>query len=281
MKLVSRHRSLDLGHRVGIVAILNVTPDSYVDGGKFTQPDALIEHAVRCMEEGADILEIGGESTGPRSRDVSADEELSRVIPAVQAVRHRFPEAWIALDTWKADVARKALDVGADMINDITAGRGDPAMLPFIAAADCPYIMMYGKDTTARTTIEHRSYDDVVHVIHDFLQARLLAAHTAGVRPEQLIVDPGLGHFVSSDPQYSFDVIRSLIRFSDLGPILVSPSRKSFLAGPRNLPPSDRLPATLAATVIAALNGARFIRTHDVKETREVLEVVGEVVGCR
>ncbi|MDD5055334.1 MAG: dihydropteroate synthase [Candidatus Peribacteraceae bacterium] len=274
MKLLSRNRSLDIGDRVGIVAILNITPDSYVDGGKYTQPEALMMQALRCIDEGADILEIGGESTGPKSKDVSPEEEIARVIPAVRAVRDRLPDAWIAVDTWKADVARKALDVGADMINDITAGRGDPAMLSLIAAAGCPYVMMYGKDSTARTTINSKQYSDVCGVIHDFLRMRILAAVEAGVRPGQMIIDPGLGHFVSADPEYSFAILRSLGTFSDLGPILVSPSRKSFLAGSRNLPPSERLPATLAATVIAAMNGANFIRTHDVKETGEVLNVV-------
>jgi dihydropteroate synthase len=281
MKLFSRHRSLDLGRRVGIVAILNVTPDSYVDGGKFTRPEALIEHAVRCIDDGADILEIGGESTGPDSPDVSPEEEVARVIPAVRAVRNCLPDAWIAVDTWKADVAGKALDVGADMINDITAGRGDPMMLSLIADAGCPYVMMYGKDASARTTLDSKQYTDVSRVIYDFLKARLLAAHAAGIRREQVIVDPGLGHFVSADPAYSFDILRSLRKFTDLGPVLVSPSRKSFLAGSKNLPPKDRLPATLAATAIAVMNGAGFIRTHDVKETREVAEVVDEVIGFR
>jgi dihydropteroate synthase type 2 len=116
-------------------------------------------------------------------------------------------------------------------------------------------------------------------VIHDFLRMRILAAGEAGVRREQVIVDPGLGHFVSADPHYSFRILGSLGKFTDLGPVLVSPSRKSFLCGPRNLPPVDRLPATLAATVIAALNGAGFVRTHDVKETREVLDVLNRVMS--
>jgi dihydropteroate synthase len=204
---------------------------------------------------------------------VSLEEELARVLPALQAVRRRLPTVWIGIDTWKADVARGALEAGADMVNDVTAGRGDPTMLPLIAQAGCPYVLMYSKDRTARTTLEKKSYTDVIRVIHDFLSARLLAAHAAGIRREQLIVDPGLGHFVSADPQYSFRILRSLKSFHDLGPVLVSPSRKSFLAGPRKLEPPDRLPATLAATVIAAMNGAGFIRTHDVKETREALEV--------
>lgn len=274
MDLSSRLRTLDLGNRIGIVAILNVTPDSYFDGGKLGSADALIRHAGDCLSNGADILEIGGESTGPGSKDVTADQELQRIVPAVQVLRDRFPDAWIAVDTWKAAVAKGALDAGADMINDVTAGRGDPGMFPLIAATGCPYVLMYSKDLTARTTIAAKQYDDVIRTIHDFLSARLSAAHAAGIDPKQLIVDPGLGHFVSADPRYSFQILHSLKQFTDLGPVLVSPSRKSFLAGPQNLPPKDRLPATLEATLIAAENGALFIRTHDVGETRKVLEVM-------
>ncbi len=277
MQLHSRHRSLDLGNRVGIVAILNVTPDSYFDGGRFSSVDTLVRHAEDCLNNGADILEIGGESTGPGSKDVTADQELQRIIPAIQAIRKKLPQAWIAVDTWKAAVAKKALDAGADMINDITAGRGDPAMFPLIAAAGCPYVLMYSKDSGPRTTVDPKQYADVIQVIHDFLSERIAVARKAGVDTSQLIVDPGLGHFVSADPQYSFQILQSLKRFTGLAPVLVSPSRKSFLAGPQKLAPKDRLPATLEATLIAAKNGASFIRTHDVGETREVLEVVGKV----
>lgn len=276
MKLLSHGRTLHLNGRPRIVAILNATPDSYYDGGIYSDDSVLADRAVRCIEEGADILEIGGESTGPGSKDVSLDDELTRVIPAVDAVRSRLPDAWIAVDTWKAELARQAIARGADMINDVTAGRGDPQMFPVIAGAGCPYVMMYSKDSSARTTVAPVQYDDVIGTIHAFLEERVHVAEAAGIHRSQIIVDPGLGHFVSSDPQYSFRILHSLRSFTDLGPVLVSPSRKSFLAGPRHLPPKDRLPATLEASSIAVKNGAAFVRTHDVKEMREVLDCVGD-----
>lgn len=253
--------------RAAVVAILNVTPDSYFDGGKHTDLRDLLSHAKAALESGADILEIGGESTGPLSKDVSSDEELRRVLPALEALRKAFPKAWIAIDTVKAGVADTALRAGADMINDVSAGRFDPEMFSVIARFGCPYVMMYSKDPTPRTTREDRHYDDVIAVIKNFLQERITQAIAAGVPAEQIIVDPGLGHFVSSDPKYSFEILDRLPELSDLGPVFVSPSRKSFLAGPKNLPPKDRLPATLEASVRAVKNGASFIRTHDPRET--------------
>ncbi len=277
MLLSFRHRTLDLTNRVGIVGIINVTPDSYVDGGKYQGHDALIRRAHECIQHGADIIEIGGESTGPGSRDVTADDEMKRVIPAVEAVRKALPDCWIAIDTWKSAVAKAAIESGADVINDITAGRGDDHMFKVLAEADCPCVLMYAKDPTARTTAEKRQYTDVISTIRDFLTDRLAIAHKAGIKAERIIVDPGLGHFVSSDPQYSFEILARLNEFADLGPVMVSPSRKSFLAGSANNPPSKRLPATLAATMTAVQNGARFIRTHDVAETRNAIEVAIKV----
>ncbi len=260
--------------RPKVVAILNVTPDSYYDGGSNVRAEALLKHAERALMHGADILEIGGESTGPDSVDVSLEEELHRVIPALSAIRSHFGVTSISVDTWKSAVASAALDAGACMINDITAGRGDASMLSVIAASDCQYVLMFSKDETPRTTKQMVSYDDVISTIHTFLQQRMDQAERAGIDRHRLIVDPGLGHFVSSDPRYSFEIIRRLRDFADLAPLFISPSRKSFLAGPKNLPARDRLPATLAVTALALENGARFIRTHDPQETRAVVDAL-------
>lgn len=254
-----------------VVAILNVTPDSYVDGGRNTDFNDLIAHAREALEGGAEILELGGESTGPASVDVSEQEELKRVLPALSVLRREFPDACIAVDTVKASVAEAVLQAGAFMINDVSAGRFDSRMFSVIARRGCPYVMMYSKDPTPRTTREDRQYDDVIATIRAFLIERIEAAKRAGVIASQLIVDPGLGHFVSSDPKYSFEILNRLSEFKDLAPIFVSPSRKSFLAGPENLPVSKRLPATLEASVRAVKNGAVFIRTHDPKETFDAL----------
>lgn len=272
MKLVFRSKVLDLAVRPAVVAILNVTPDSYYDGGKNLDLSVLLQSARQALDGGADILEIGGESTGPDSKEVPVSIELDRVLPALRAVRAAFPDAWISVDTTKAEIARQALESGADMINDVSAGRADSDMFSVIARAGCPYVMMYSKDSTPRTTRKDTQYDDVIATIRAFLLARIAAAKSFGIDSTQLILDPGLGHFVSSDPKYSFEILERLSELSDLGPILVSPSRKSFLAGLGNLPASERLPATLKATQIAVQNGASFIRTHDPRETKQQLQ---------
>ncbi len=268
-------------HRTGVIAILNVTPDSYYDGGHHLTIDVLLDSAKKALNGGADILEIGGESTGPASMDVSVDEELRRVLPALQAIRREMPAAWISVDTTKAIVAKASLQEGARMINDVSAGRADPEMFSVIAQSGCPYVLMYAKDPTPRTTKASIQYTDVIATIRNFLMQRMEAAIVAGIDRSQLILDPGLGHFVSSDPAYSFEILRRLSELTDLGPILVSPSRKSFLAGPKHLPSADRLLATLEANVMAVHHGASFIRTHDSKETREALVSITQKFSTR
>lgn len=259
---------------VSIVAILNVTPDSFVDGGKWQTLEHIVARALQCRDQGADIVEIGGESSGPGSSDLSADEECSRVIPAIEAIRRADPLITVAVDTYRSETAKRAVAAGASMINDILAGRGDPQMFATIAQLQCAYVMMFAKDSTARTTKRGQHYDDVITTIHDFLTDRHRIAIAAGIDPRRIIVDPGLGHFVSAIPEYSWQILCSLQRFADLGPVFVSPSRKSFLAGPENLPVSERLPATLHATRIAIEHGASYIRTHDVRETKECVEAI-------
>lgn len=255
-----------------IIGILNLTPDSGVDGGKYHAPEHALKRAGELVQEGADIIELGGESTGPESRDVSLEEERTRVLPALKATRTVFPNARLSIDTWKSSIAAEALACGATMINDITAGRGDPEMFGVVAKARCSYVIMYSKDVGPRTTIDSRSYNDVVKHIYGFLVERITNAESFCIQRSSMIIDPGLGHFVSSDPRYSFEILDRLNEFADLGPVLVSPSRKSFLAGPENLPVSQRLPATLEATKTAVKNGASYIRTHDVAETRRTIE---------
>lgn len=272
MELYSGHRTLRLGDKTCVVGVINVTSDSFVVASRAEEPSDIVALAQEYIDGGADILEVGGESTGPDSHDVSVTQELGRVVPAVTLLRERFPDTWISVDTYRADVARAALAAGADMINDVTAGRGDPQMFAVIAEAGCPVILMYAKDPTARTTVSDTRYDDVIATVAAFLSERLAAARKSGIT--QMIVDPGLGHFVSSDPTYSWEILTRLTELRDMAPILVSPSRKSFLAGPTKLPPSERLAATIAANCLASINGATFIRTHDVRETHRALDGV-------
>lgn len=269
-----------------IMGILNVTPDSFYDGGKFDGTDRAVARAMQMIGEGADIIDIGGESTGPNSKTVSAEEELRRVIPVIETMRKydkcdkcnkylshlRIDSIYrISVDTYKSKVAEAALDAGAAMVNDVTAGRGDPAMFPLIAERRCMYIMMHSKDDSPRTTVESRSYEDVLGTIHDFFEERIGAAVQAGIARDQLILDPGLGHFVSNDPQYSWHILEHLEFLQDFGcRILVSPSRKSFTAEHQQQSPAERLPGTLRATALAIAHGVAIIRTHDVKETKAI-----------
>mgnify|MGYP001578910724 CR=1 FL=1 len=261
-----------------IVGILNVTPDSYHDGGKFVHIDSALKRALELAEEGADIIEIGGESTGPKSKDVSVDEELARVLPVIRAIRSALPDQSLSVDTYKSEIAKAVLAEGVGMINDVTAGRSDSKIFTTVADAGAKLVLMFAKDPMPRTTIAETQYDDVIRTIKTFLKDRKKAAMNAGVHEASIILDPGLGHFVSSDPQYSFEILQRLSEFLDLGsPLFLSPSRKSFLAGAENLTTADRLPGTIAASVIAMLNGARYIRTHDVAEVRRACEIASRM----
>lgn len=262
-----------------IVGILNTTPNSFYDGGKFMALTQALDRVEQMLSEGADIIEVGGESTGPNSPPVLCDEEIIRTIPIIREIHARWPKAVIAVDTYKSRVATEAIAAGATMINDVTAGRSDAALLTCIAAhPQVQYVLMYAKDATPRTTIQAQEYDDVVRDITHFLQTQVGVALQAGIKKEQLILDPGLGHFVSSEAKFSLHILRRLSEFSELGfPILLSPSRKSCLAGKEKVGPDQRLPATLAATAIATVQGVSFIRTHDVVETRRACELVASI----
>ncbi|MBP9773361.1 MAG: dihydropteroate synthase [Candidatus Peribacteraceae bacterium] len=264
-------KTLDYTGKTLVVGILNITPDSFVDGGKWLEPHKAIDRATEMIAQGADIIDIGGESTGPDSLSVSAEEEIRRVLPIIKALRSELSDVWLSIDTWKADVADNALQSGVDMINDISAGRFDPQMFSVLAKHQCPYVLMYSKDTTPRTKKIDQQYDNVIETIHAFLADRIHQAIEQGIDRSRIIVDPGLGWFVSGTPSYSFEILNQLEKFADLAPVFISPSRKSFLAGPNNLPASERLSATLDATKIALEHGASFIRTHDVSETKNVI----------
>ena len=224
------------------------------------------------IAEGADIIEIGGESTGPGAKDVTLQQETDRTIPIIQAIRKAHPGARLSIDTYKAQLARQAIEHGVSMVNDVTAGRGDADMFAVIAQTGVDYVMMYAKDETPRTTVQNTEYADVIETVSAFLQERIIAAKKAEVDVSHIIIDPGMGHFLSADPKYSFEVIANLHRLTDIAPVFVSPSRKSFLAGTENVAPSYRLPATIVATLKCVDEGAMYIRTHDVADIRRSLE---------
>lgn len=262
-------RRLDLG-TPRVMAVLNVTPDSFSDGGRFPEARPAWEEALRMETSGAEVIDIGGESSGPGSLGVTLQEELDRVIPVVQELRARS-EVWISVDTWRAEVARTALEAGADMVNDVTALRGDPHMGALLAQSSCPAVLMYSKDPSARTTRESPDYPDVVAQVRTFFQERLQLAAELGIRQENLMLDPGLGFFVSGNPSFSFELLRRLPELATLGcSLLVGTSRKSFLAGVlpgHHLAPSERRVPSLTAALWAWLHGAQVVRVHDVDET--------------
>jgi len=259
---------------VKIIGVLNVTPDSYYDGGKYQEGEDAVRRAGEMLHEGADVIEIGGESTGPGSKAVSLEEELNRTLPLIRQIRKNVPDASLSIDTAKAAVAREALKEGVVMLNDVTAGRGDLQMFSVLKDTPCSVVLMYAKDPSPRTMITEVQYEDVLGHIKNFLGRRKEAALSAGIEEHRIILDPGMGHFISSDPTYSFEVLAHLEEFLKLGsPILLSPSRKSFLSGSEKLPPFDRLPGTIVASAIATLKGASYIRTHDVKDVRRGCEI--------
>lgn len=247
------------------VAVLNLTPDSFSDGGQFKEFGGsvdLLERATEMVLDGAEILDIGGESTGPGSQEVSLEEELRRVIPAIRSIREALPGVIISVDTWKSEVAAAAIEAGANWVNDVTAGRGDSRMFDVVAAADVPMVLMYSKQNSPRTDRAMVEYADVMATIKAFLQERIGAARAAGVH--DIIVDPGMGAFVSGESSYSFEIIERIEELRDLDcPILVGTSRKGFLG-------EDRLGMTLWTTL--QLQGrVDYLRVHDPIENRTVV----------
>ena len=246
------------------VAVLNITPDSFSDGGQFREFGGkvdIVEMARVFLEDGASILDIGGESTGPGSKAVSLEEELARVVPAVERIHDAFPDALISVDTWKSEVAEAALEAGARMVNDVTAGRGDPRIFEVVARFGVPMILMYSKQNSPRTDREEVQYEDVMKTVTDFLRDRIVVARAEGI--QHIIVDPGMGAFVSGDPKYSFEILDRIEELRELGcPILVGASRKGFLG-------EDRLGMTLWTTL--QLQGkVDYLRVHDVIENGTV-----------
>jgi dihydropteroate synthase len=262
------------------MGILNLTPDSFSDGGEFNTVQKAVKRARKMIKEGVDIIDIGGESSVAGSKEVTLSQELERVIPVLKELKAREIDIPISIDTYKAEVAKQALELGVKMINDITAMRGDPGMAEVLGYYKPFVVLMYTKNESARTTFDKTEYKDVVMEIKKFLLERVRIAIRYGIPREKIILDPGLGFFLSSanDPQPSFEVINRLWEFGELGfPILISPSRKSFLGGKVE----ERGIKTLAASAICVYNGADFLRVHDVKEHREVIDTVQNCLQYR
>lgn len=251
------------------MGILNITPDSFSDGGKYLDPDRAVACAKAMIAEGADFIDVGGESSRPGSLPVSVEEELNRVIPIIRQLADSTLVP-ISVDTTKAIVARQAMEAGAKIINDISALRQDPGMVQVAALTDATVVLMHMQGEP-RTMQDQPHYDDLIGEIHCFLAGRVALAQAGGIAATRILIDPGLGFGKCLGD--NFELLGRLREFSDLGPILVGPSRKSFIGKSLNLPVDERIFGTAAAVAVATLNGAAVLRVHDVKAMREVVEI--------
>jgi len=263
-----------LQNRTLIVGVLNVTPDSFSDGGEFYDVAKAVEHAIQMAEEGADIIDIGGESSRPGAVPVSEKEEERRVLPVISALRNKI-DIPISIDTYKASVAEKALDAGAQIINDISGLRVDDDMARLAAERDVHTIIMHMKGTP-RTMQVNPSYDDLMAELVQFFEERITYALSAGISQEKIILDPGIGF--GKRVEDNFVILNELQKIAELGyPVLVGPSRKSFIGITLNLPEKERLEGTSASITAAILNGAKIVRVHDVKEMRRVVLITDAI----
>jgi dihydropteroate synthase len=268
--LKTRHGDIDFARRTAIMGVLNVTPDSFYDGGRRADANQAIADGVAMAASGADVIDIGGESTRPGAAEVSEAEELGRVLSVIRGLRKEISLP-ISIDTYKSAVARAALDAGADIVNDISALRFDPAMVALVAQEKVPVILMHMQGSP-RTMQSNPHYADVVREVRDFLAAQLYEAMDAGISPEAIVIDPGIGFGKTLD--HNLELLRGLPVLAALGqPLLVGVSRKTFIGKILNLEPDQRLEGSLAAAVAAVLAGANLLRVHDVGETSRALRV--------
>jgi len=269
-------REYDLDERTLIMGVVNVTPDSFSDDGLFADAKAAMEHAHRLVEEGADILDIGGESTRPGSDFISLEEELNRVMPVLEGLADSVSVP-ISIDTTKAEVARRALDTACAMVNDISAMRLDEAMLPLVAERRVPFCLMHMQGMPKDMQVEPH-YDDVVGEISQFLRERAEKAREAGADPADIIVDPGIGF--GKTLRHNLEILWRLDELKSLGyPLLLGPSRKSFIGGILDLDVDERLEGTAASVALGIARGADIIRVHDVKEMVRVARIADAITG--
>jgi dihydropteroate synthase len=274
--LVCGSRVLDLTAPV-VMGILNVTPDSFFDGGKYPTLPELLSAAEQMLAEGASILDIGAVSTRPGAPEVSVEDELKRLIPAVSAIIRHFPESILSVDTFRPLVARTAIEAGASIINDIYGGSYQEGMFETIATCNVPYILMHMKGTPA-TMQRYPEYENVVAEVFDFLRERWAEAAKKGVR--QVIIDPGFGF--GKSPEQNYALLSSLDTFKTMGnPVLAGLSRKSMIGRILGIRPADALNGTTVLHTVALMKGADILRVHDVKEAMEAIQLVKQLnIDC-
>lgn len=255
--------------RTYIMGILNVTPDSFSDGGKYNRLSSAIDHTAQMIKDGADIIDIGGESTRPGFKPVSIEEELERVLPILEALTARF-DVPFSIDTYKAEVARQALEKGAQIINDIWGAKADPEMAQVVASTGAPIILMHNRHDL--------NYSDLMADLLQDLQASIDLVLEAGSQENQIILDPGIGF--AKTYQHNLAVMRQLEQVVNLGyPVLLGTSRKSMIGQTLSLPPEERLEGTLATVCLGISKGCKIVRVHDVKEVARVAKMMDAMLN--
>ena len=261
------------------MGVLNVTPDSFSDGGQFNEINSAILHVDKMIKNGADIVDIGGESTKPGSEPVSANEESKRIVPVIKSIKNEYKDVLISVDTYKSSVAKKAIEAGADFVNDNSGLTFDDEMVSLLAQRNIPVVIMHinGKPKTMQKNI---LYSDLVSDIKRFFNKQCNHAINSGIKESNIMIDPGIGFGKTFD--HNFTLLKRLKEFEDLGfPILIGPSRKAFIGDVLNLPSNERVEGTIATIVAGILNGANIIRVHDVKEIKRATIVTEKILKAK
>ena len=259
------------------MGILNVTPDSFSDGGSFLYPKDAIDHALQMIDNGADIIDIGGESTRPGSTPVSKDDEVNRIIPVIESIKELNSDILISVDTYKSYVAKRAIDAGADIVNDISGLTFDPNMLSYLSGRDIPVIIMH-INGNPKTMQNNPFYKDLIKDISKFLLSQCKVAEANGIEKSNIILDPGIGF--GKTFEHNFTLIRRLNEICNLGyPVMIGTSRKAFIGNTLDLPPSESLEGTLATVIAGIMNGAKIVRVHDVKEVNKAVKITEKILA--
>ncbi len=273
-------RQYDLSRRTLVMGALNITPDSFSDGGHFFDSTKAAEQGIRLARAGADILDIGGESTRPGAGILDEGEEIRRVVPVIRSLREKI-EIPISIDTRKAAVAREALDAGAEMVNDISALQFDPSMAGLVQERQVPVVLMHMQGQPENMQV-NPSYADLIGDILEFFRERIAYAEARGIPSDRIVLDPGLGFGKSLEAGHNLFLLKHLAVFRQLNkPLLVGTSRKAFIGKILDLPPLEREEGTMATVAVAIVHGANIVRVHEVERMRRVVRVVDAIMNCQ
>src|SRR3972149_2767583 len=275
-ELVIDKKKFNLDEDILIMGILNITPDSFYDGGFYFEKDKALRRIEVMVKEGADIIDVGGMSTRPGSIPVNPDEETKRIIPAIEYIKKNY-DILISADTYRSEVARKAIDAGAHIINDISGLSMDPQMVKVIPERDVSVVIMHIKGTPENMQ-KNPEYENVMDEIYDYLEEKTDMATGSGIKPEKIIIDPGIGF--GKTLEHNLEILNKVKELTVLGyPVLIGASRKSFIGNILDLPVEERLEASLAAAVCSVINGVNILRVHDVKETVRAVKITGKIIN--